>query len=157
MGHHHWIWSSLDLDHHEASSLDLIIIRSGSSLDLDHHSIWIITRHHHWIWIITAGSSSLDLDHHCWIIITRSGSSLDLDQHHWIGSGSSLDLDHHCWIIIIGYWTSLDLDHHWTSSLYLDYHSNWIIITSAISWFFSSQEVIQSQPFFMLDVGLATM
>ena len=56
-----------------------------------------------------------------------------------------LDLDHHwIWIIITGSGSSLDMDHH-----------HWIwIITDAISWFFSSQEVLQSQPFFMLVVGL---
>ena len=53
--------SSLDLDHHRTSSLDL-----------DHLSIWIIITgldlDHHSIWIITAGSSLLDLDHHSiWI------------------------------------------------------------------------------------------
>ena len=43
LDHHHWIWiiiigsgSSLDLDHHWTSSLDL-----------DHSSIWIISSHHH--------------------------------------------------------------------------------------------------------------
>ena len=66
--------SSLDLDHHRTSSLDLdhlsiwIII---TGLDLDHHSIWINTGldlDHHSIWITTAGSSLLDLDHHSiWI------------------------------------------------------------------------------------------
>ena len=110
-----WSWSSIHI--HPSN--------------LNHLSIWIIMRHHQWIWIISrSGSSSLDLDHlSIWININRSGSSLDLDHHHWIWiitwSGSSL-LDHHCWIIITRFGSSLDLDHHW------------VIITGAISWFFSS-------------------
>ena len=88
------------------------------------------------------GTSSPDLDHHSiWIIIGH---------HHWIwiitGSGSSL-LDHHHWIwIITGSGSSLGLE-----------HLCWIIITGAISWFFSSQEVLQSHPLFMLVVGLPFM
>ena len=68
--------------------------------------------------------SSLYLDHH-WIII-ESRSSLDLE-HHWIiiKSRSSLDLNSQCWIITR------------SSSLVL-------------SQFYSSQEVLQSHPFFML-------
>ena len=79
--------SSLDLDLHRTSSLDLDhysiwIIMTG--LDLDHHSIWIIiTRQyldHHSICIINAGSrSSLDLDQHwCYLMILLViGSSTD--------------------------------------------------------------------------------
>ena len=112
----------------------IFIIRSGSSLDLDHH--WTSSLdldHHHWIWIIITGSrSSLDLDH-IWSIISGSGSSLDIIT----GSGSSLD-------IITGFGSSLLDHHHW-------------IITGAISLFFSSLEVLQSHPFFILVVGLAFM
>ena len=108
---------------------EIFIFNSSSSSDLDHHSIWITTRHYHWIWIITR-------HHHYIWIITRSGSSPDIIT----GSGSSLD-------IITRSGSSLDLDPH----------SIWISTTGAISWFFSSQEVLQSQPFFMLVVGLASM
>ena len=83
--------SSLDLDHH-----------GTSSLDLDHLSIWInitgLDLDHHLIWIITAGSSSLDLDHHWILIITQSRSSMAIIT----GSQSSLDMDHHwCYLMIL--------------------------------------------------------
>ena len=89
------------------------------------------------IFIFRSSLSSIHL-HLQFIFIFKSSSS---------GYGSSLDLDHPhwIWIIITGSRSSLDLDHHW-----------WIIM-DVISWFFSSQEVLQSQPFFMLVVGLASM
>ena len=88
------------------------------------------------------------LGHHRFLVIFNSSSSssrLHLQVIFIFKSSSSLDLDHH-WNIITGYGSSLDI-----------YHHCWIIITGAISWFFSSQEFIQSQPFFMLVVGLASM
>ena len=60
--------SSLDLDHHGTSPLDLdhlLILINITGLDLDHHSIWIISLDR--IWIITR-SGSLG------VIITGSGS-----------------------------------------------------------------------------------
>ena len=128
--------SSLDLD--RSHWIQIITGSRSSSLDLDNLLIWIITGYHHQIWIITAGSrSSLNMDHHCWIwIITRSGSSL-------------LDLDHHSiWISQI---------HHNQIWIITRYGSPLVIIICAISLFFSSQEVLQIHPFFMLVVGLASM
>ena len=97
-----------------------------------------------WIWIITrSGSSSLNLDHHwIWIIITGSGSS-SLDYHQrWMITGSTSKLDHHQSWIITGS----------SSSLLPLSRTN-----GAISQFYSSQEVLQRQPFFMMVVGLASM
>ena len=74
------------------------------------------------------------------IFVFKSSSSLDLDHHSiWIIIG------HRHWIWIITGSRSSLLDHHY-----------WII-TRAISLFFSAQEVLQSQPFFMLVVGLPIM
>ena len=81
--------------------------------------------------------SSLKLDHH-WIII-KSRSSLDYHQR-WIITRSSSKLDHHWIIIKVG------------SSLLLLFQS-----TGVVSQFYSSHEVLQIQPFFMLVVCLASM
>ena len=85
-----------------------------------------VSSHLHQVWIITGSSSSLD-HHQNWNII-KAGSLSKLD-HHWIiiKAGSS------------------------SSSLLLLSQPN-----GAISSFFSSQEVLQSHPFFMLVVGLAS-
>ena len=118
---------------------------SSSHLHLQFIQIWIISR---------SGSSYKG--------ITGSRSSLDLDQHHWTGSGSSLDLDHlsgldldhHLiWIITAGSGSSLDLDLSESSYLDLDHLSIWISTGHHHVCTISSQEVLQSQPFFMLDVG----
>ena len=89
------------------------------------------------LWIVTGSSSKLD--HHQSWIITRPSSKLD---HHWIIIKIGSSLDHHQSWIITGS----------SSSFILLSWSN-----GAISQFFSSHEVLQIQPFFMMVVGLASM
>ena len=114
-------------------------------LQLHQHSLLtrkVFSRHNlstQVLFSVSSGSSSSLRHLHLQVIsifkssLSSSHLHLDLDHRHWIWiitrSGSSLDLDHHCWIIIM----------------------------SSISWFFSSQEVLQSQPFFLLVVSLASM
>ena len=118
--HQHSLLTRKVFSWHNLSTQVFFYVSFGSSSIPHHLHIQVIS-------IFKSYSSSshlhLDLDHHLiWIIIT--------------GCRSSLDLNHHCWIIITRSGSSLDLDHHC-----------WIIITGAISWFFSSQEFLQSQPF----------
>ena len=94
-----------------------------------------------------------------WIIIKSSSSSIHLHlQVIFIIKSSSFSSHlHQVWIIT---WSGASLDHHliWivtrsSSSLLLSLSQS----NGAISSFFLLQEFLQSQPFFMLVVGLASM
>ena len=127
--HQHSLLTRKVLSQHNISEEVFFVVSSGSS------SSYLCLQ----VIFIFKSSSSSDLDHH-WT------SPLDLD-HHW---ASSLDLDHYSILIITARSSSLDLDHHWLLSLDLDHQGCYLMI-------FSSQEVLQSQPFFMLVIGLASM
>ena len=133
--HQHSLLTRKVFSRHNLLAWVFFFVSSGSS------SIYL----HLQVILIIGFGSSLDIEHH-WIWIISGSSSLDLDHHwNWITIRSESSLDHHHWIWIITRSGSSLLDHHW------------VIITGAISQFYSSQEVLQSQPFFMLVVGLASM
>ena len=104
-------------------------------LQIRQHSL--LTRRHSLDTIHHHKSSSLDQVQ----IIIKVGSSLDHHQN-WIIIKAGSSLDHHQIWIKTGSSSSL-------LPLYLS--------TGAISQFYSPQKVLQSQPFFMLVVGLASM
>ena len=126
--HQHSLLTRKVFSQHNLIAQVFFSVSYGSSSSLRHLHLQFIS-----IFKSSLSSSHLHLQvifTWIWIIVTGSGSSLDLD---------------HLWSVISGSRSSLDLDHqHW-------------IFMGDISWFFSSQEVIQIQPFFMLVVGLPSV
>ena len=130
------------------SSQVFFSVSSGSSSSPHHLQVFFIFN-----------SSSYSIHLHLQVIFIVKSSSSSLDHHLiWSITGSSSILDHYLIQIIT------------RSSSSMDHHLIWIITGSssssllplsqsngAISSFFSSQEVLQSHPFFMLVVGLAFM